>query len=82
MKSSETSRVFIRRRKNTVHVDRYMGGFRDNHALVEFESLLWGISFSFPLARHFYLPDSEYIFNISQDLPICVSASLSQDGFQ
>ncbi|KAM9052086.1 uncharacterized protein AAG666_001621 isoform 1-T9 [Megaptera novaeangliae] len=36
----------------------------------------------FPLANHLALPGSESIFGISQDPPMCVCASLSQDGFQ
>ena len=33
------------------------------------------------MANHFDLPGSESIFGISQDLPMCVHTSLSQDGF-
>ena len=40
--SSETSEVFIRRKKNTVRVSRHTGRLRKR--LRWFESLLWGIS--------------------------------------
>jgi len=35
----------------------------------------------FSWAVHFDLPGSESIFSISQDPPLCVHASLNQDGF-
>ena len=44
-------------------------------------SLIWGIFSSFPLANHFDLPGSQFIFGISQDSSMCAHASLSQDGF-
>jgi len=33
MESSEASKVFIRRSKRTVHVDRYTGGLRERDLL-------------------------------------------------
>ena len=45
------------------------------------ELLLRGISSGFPLTSHFDLPGSQSIFGDSQDPPICVDTSLSQDGF-
>ena len=33
-----------------------------------------------PFANHFYLPGSQSVFGISQDPPMCVHASLSQDN--
>ena len=35
----------------------------------------------FPLVNYFDLPGSQSIVGISQDPPICVHTSLSQDGF-
>ena len=46
-----------------------------------FESLLWGISSKFPLANHFALPVSEFVFGLSQDSPICMHIS-RQVGLQ
>ena len=46
------------------------------------QSFMWGISYGFSLANHFELPGSESVFGVSQDPPMCVRASLSQDGFQ
>ena len=43
--------------------------------------LYGGIYSWFSLAVHFDLSGSESIFSISQDLPLCVHASLNQDGF-
>ena len=47
----------------------------------EFESLLWGISSGFPLADHFDLPGSQFIFGMSQDRPMSMHASFSKDEF-
>ena len=47
----------------------------------QFESLLWGISSGFLLTNRFDLPGSKSIFGVAQDFPVCVGASLSQDGF-
>ena len=55
--SSETSEVFIRKRKNTVCVSRHMGGLRKR--VRGFESILWGISFT-------DLPGSESVSDVSQ----------------
>ena len=46
-----------------------------------FESLLWDISSRSLLASHLALAGSESVFGISQGPPMCVHASLSQDGF-
>ena len=85
MESGKTNKVFIKRKKNTVHVDRNIGGLgeRVSHWITPFwwfEFLLWGISSGFPLAN-LDLPGSQSIFGISQDPPIWVYTSLSQDGF-
>ena len=59
-----------------------MGGLRERVTPSwQFESLLRGISSRFPLANHRDLPGSKSVFGISQDLPMCARASLSQDGF-
>ena len=47
----------------------------------QFELLLWGISSRSPLTNHFDLPDSESIFGLFQNPPMCVFSFLSQDGF-
>ena len=85
MESGKTNEVFIKRKKNTVHVDRNIGGLRErvSHWITPFwwiEFLLWGISSGFPLAN-LDLPGSQSIFGIYQDPPIWVHTSLSQDGF-
>ena len=49
--------------------------------LWQFKSLIWGISSGFPLASHFDLPGSAYIFVISQSLSMHAHTFLSQDGF-
>ena len=49
--------------------------------LWQFKSLIWGISSGFPLASHFDLPGSAYIFGISQSLSMHAHTFLSQDGF-
>ena len=50
-------------------------------ALWQFELLLWGISSGFPLADHFDLPGSQFIFGMSQDRPMSMHASFSKDEF-
>lgn len=47
----------------------------------QFELLLWGISSGFPLAGHFDLPGSQFIFGISRDPPMCTHTSLSKMDF-
>ena len=47
----------------------------------QFKSLIWGISPRFLLANNFDFPGSESLFDASQDPPMCVPVSLSQDGF-
>ena len=75
--------VFIRRNKSTVYVDRHRGELRVSRVVPswQFELLSWGISSGFPLANHFDLPGSQSTFDVSQDPPMCLHASLSQDGF-
>ena len=68
-------------KRSTVCVDRHTGRLRERVTPSwQFESLIWGISSVFPLTNHFDLPGSESIFSVSQDLPMCACASLSQDG--
>ena len=63
-------------------MDRHMSGLREKVTPSwQFESLICGISSRFPPASHLDLPGSKSVFGISQDLPTCVHASLSQDGF-
>ena len=92
MESSKASKVFMKRRKRTIHMYRYIGRLRGrvpellSRGLVAvffffFKSLLWGISPGFLLASHFNLPSCQYIFGISKDPLVCAHASLGQDGF-
>ena len=53
----------------------------ESHALVQFALLLSGVSSGFPLANHFDFPGFQSTFDVSQDPPMCLHASLSQDGF-
>ena len=77
MESSETNKVFIRRKKRVQYmwIDTQVDSERDKVALMAFEFLLWGISSSFPLANHFDLPGSQSILGISQDPPMCAHIS-------
>ena len=69
--------VFIRRNKSTVYVDRHRGELRVSRVVPswQFELLSWGISSGFPLANHFDLPGSQFIFGISQDPSVCARIS-------
>ena len=67
--------------KSTVRVDRHTGGWERVAPSWQFKSLIWDISSMLPLTNHFDLLGSVSIFGVSQDLPMCAGASLSQDGF-
>ena len=85
MESSETSKVFIRRKKSTVYVDRWADPEKESHWVApswQFVLLLWGISSRFPLISHFGLPGSQSIFGASRNPPMCTYASLSQEGLK
>ena len=78
-KRREASKVFIKRKKSTVHVDRHTGrldGQSLRCALMQFKITYMGHSPSFPLANHFYLLVTS-IFGIFQDLSKFAQASLS-----
>ena len=83
--SSEVGKVFIGRKKSTVHVDRDMGRLKgrvpESHSLGSLNYFYGGISFGFPLANSFDLPASHSIFSTSQDFPIRVHTCLRQNGF-
>ena len=89
MESSENSKVFITRKKSTVHVDRHMGG--QTHRWAQRENCCHSLVVAWiTFMRHFFhifltnnsnLLGSESIFGISQDPPMCVYISPSQDGF-
>ena len=70
---------------STACVDRYMGRLREESlscTLLTVWMPFKGHFFSgFPLASHLDLPSSQSIFAVSQDLPLCLHISLSQDGF-
>ena len=55
-----------------------MDRLRESCALT---TLTWGISSGFPLADHFDLPGSQFIFGMSQDRPMSMHASFSKDEF-
>ena len=76
--SSDTSEVFIRRKKSTVPVDRQIGRPRERVTPPWwFESLLWDISSRFPLTSHLALPGSESVFSIYlRRILLCVPAHL------
>ena len=82
--SSETSKVFIRRKKVQYLWRNTQEDSQESPWVVpkwQWKLLIWGISSSFPLANHSDLPGSQSVFGISQDPLLCVHASLSQDGF-
>ena len=59
--------VFIRQKKTIVHVDRYMGGFRESHVPMVILITFGGISSGFPLPSYLALPGSESVFGISHN---------------
>ena len=74
-------KYLLGKKRSAVHVDRHMGGLRDRVSPSwQFESLLWGISSVFPLNNHLALPSSDSTFGVSQDIPTCAHAPLSQGG--
>jgi len=83
--STEASKVFIRREKRVQYV--WIDTWADSEgeslscALVAVWIIFWGLFSSFPLANHFDLPGSQSIFGVSQDPPMCLHTSLSQDAF-
>ena len=78
MESSETSKVFIRRKK-WLWRDTQIGS-ESFVPLGWFKSLTWGQFFTFPLAIHLALSGSESIFGLTQGPLLCAHASFSQDG--
>ena len=83
MKSSETSKVFIRRKKGT-YEQTHMGGLRESRVVCsqQFTSLVWGISSGFPLANYLALPGSESVTGLSQGPPMCALHLLAKMEFQ
>ena len=83
--SSEVGKVFIRRKKSTVHVDIDMGRLKgrvpESHPLGSLNYFYGGISSGFPLANSFDLPGSQSIFDTSQDFPLRVHTILRQNDF-
>lgn len=45
----------------------------------QFKSLIWGISYNFPLANHFDLPHSQSLSGISQDPFVCTHLLAKMD---
>ena len=83
MESRDISKVFIRRKKNAVCVDRHMGWLRDRiMPWWQFKSLYRAFLPGFPSVNHSDLPGSEFRFGVSQDPPMLAHTSLSPDGFQ
>ena len=83
-KSSEASKVFIKR-KRVQYVWVGTPGDSEEESLVtsfwQFELLLWGISSRLPLVSRFDLPGSQSVFGVPQDPSMCTHTSLSQDRF-
>ena len=75
IESSESIKVFIRREKSTVRVDRHMES-------CTLESLFGAFFSRFPLANYLALTSFESEFVIIQDPSMCACASFSQHGFQ
>ena len=74
MESSETIKLFIRRKKSTcVWIDSWSHAPL-NHFLGAFFS-------RFPLANYLALTSFESEFVITQGPPMCARASFSRDGF-
>ena len=80
--SSEVGKVFIGRKKSTVHVDRDMGRLKgrvpESHSLGSLNYFYGGISSRFPLANHFDLTNSQSIFGKSQDIPCAFTHLLAK----
>ena len=75
-------KYLLREKRSTVRVGRHTGRLKERAVpSQQFQSLIWGSSSVFPLSNHFALPGSGSTFGVSQDLPMCARASLSQDGF-
>ena len=69
--SSETYKVFIRKKKEYMWIDR----LRENHTRGNFNHLYGAFLPRFPWPVIFALLASESILGLFQDLPICVHAS-------
>ena len=82
MESSETSEVFIRRKKVCVDRLTQVGSEKELNLWGSLNHLYGDSSSGFPLANHLALPGSESIFGLTQGPPLCACAFLSQDGFQ
>ena len=76
MENSEISKVFPKRKKENLQIDTQQGSER-GASLQQFESLIWDISFGFPLADYFDMPDFQSVFGTYQDLP-CVNMCIFQ----
>ena len=77
--SSEASKVFVKRKKSMIHGDKHMDRLRGkipelsprgslNNYVREFFS-------DFPLANHFDLPGSQFIWYISGSFHVCACIS-------
>ena len=76
MESSETSKVFIRRKKNPLLVYRHTGGLRELHPWGSLNHLHGAFLLVFLWSVLFDLPDLEYIFGMSQDPPMHLLAKM------
>ena len=82
MESNET-KYLLRAKKSTVCADRYVGARSKRVAeLHPCGSLNYFYGAFLPVSfDHFDLPDSEFIFCMSQNPYMCEHESLSQEGF-
>ena len=64
-----------------VWIGTWPGSERESRPRGSLNHLIWGISSGFPLANHFDLPGSKFVFGVSQALPMSAHAPLSQGGF-
>lgn len=74
----------LRRKKNTVPVDRHSCDSRERvteSCPQEQLNYSFGYFFRFPLAKHFDLPGSQSIFGTSQDPPRYARRLLAEMGF-
>ena len=79
-KSSETNKIFIRRKKRIQYV--WIDTRADSESVAALVFITYtGHFFQVSFGPSFDLPDSESVSGISQDPPMCIRASLSQGGF-
>ena len=79
-KSSETNKIFIRRKKRIQYV--WIDTRADSESVAALVFITYtGHFFQVSFGPSFDLPDSESVSGISQDPPMWAHSSYSQDGF-